>query len=149
MKQGIIETIVGFIILVVAAGFFIFAYKVSNVGKTRDGYDVTASFQDIEGIAKGADVKLAGIKIGYVDDLRLDPETYYVSVSLYIDKGVEIPEDSRAIVATSGLFGGKYIRITPGGSEDNLTNQGKIKFTQSSLNFEDLISKLMYSITSK
>lgn len=149
MKQGTIETLVGFIILVIAAGFFVFAYKASNAGKTTDGYNVTANFQDIDGIAKGTDVKLAGVKVGYVDGLKLDTETYYVGVSLYIDKGVDIPEDSRAIVASNGLFGGKYIRITPGGAEENLSDQGKIKLTQSSLNFEDLISKLMYSITSK
>lgn len=148
MKQGVIETLVGFLVLVIAAGFFNFAYNISNVGKVRDGYSVVANFQDIDGISEGADVKLAGIKIGYVDSLVLDAETYYAGAKLYIDKGVDIPEDSRAIVATSGLLGGKYIRINPGGSEENLSDEGKIKFTQSSLNIEDLIGKLMYSLTS-
>ncbi len=149
MKQGVIETLVGLFVLIVAVGFFVFAYKVSNVGNTRDGYSVSANFQDIDGVSKGTDVKLAGVKVGYVDDLILDSNTFYVAAKFYIDKGIEIPEDSRAIVATSGLLGGKYIRITPGGSDDNLSDNGKIKFTQSSLNFEDLVGKLMYSITSK
>ncbi|MDP4708938.1 MAG: outer membrane lipid asymmetry maintenance protein MlaD [Rickettsiaceae bacterium] len=149
MKQGVIETLVGLLVLVVAFGFLVFAYNVSNVSKTRDGYNVVANFQDIDGISEGADVKLAGIKIGYVDSVLLDSDTYYAGVRLYIDKKIEIPEDSRAVVATSGLLGGKYIRISPGGSEDNLSNEGKIKFTQSSLNIEDLIGKLMYSLTSK
>ncbi|MDP4832478.1 MAG: outer membrane lipid asymmetry maintenance protein MlaD [Rickettsiaceae bacterium] len=149
MKQGVIETLVGLLVLVVAFGFLVFAYNVSNVSKTRDGYSVVANFQDIDGISEGADVKLAGIKIGYVDSVLLDSDTYYAGVRLYIDKKIEIPEDSRAVVATSGLLGGKYIRISPGGSEDNLSNEGKIKFTQSSLNIEDLIGKLMYSLTSK
>ncbi len=149
MKQGVIETLVGLLVLVVAFGFLVFAYNVSNVSKTRDGYNVVANFQDIDGISEGADVKLAGIKIGYVDSVLLDSDTYYAGVRLYIDKKIEIPEDSRAVVATSGLLGGKYIRISPGVSEDNLSNEGKIKFTQSSLNIEDLIGKLMYSLTSK
>jgi len=149
MKQGVIETLVGLLVLVVAFGFLSFAYNVSNVSKTRDGYSVVASFQDIDGISEGADVKLAGIKVGYVDSVVLDSDTYYAGVKLYIEKAIEIPEDSRAIVATSGLLGGKYIRISPGGAEENLKNEGRVKFTQSSLNIEDLIGKLMYSLTSK
>ena len=149
MKQGVVETLVGFFVLVIAAGFFWFAYNISNVGDSRDGYNIVANFQDIEGISEGADVKLAGIKVGYVDDLILDSETYDAGVNLYIDKSVLIPKDSRASIATSGLLGGKYIRITPGASDDILTDNGKIKFTQSALNLEDLIGKLVYSFTTK
>tara|TARA_B110000503_G_C7167709_1_gene422709 strand:+ start:3620 stop:4069 length:450 start_codon:yes stop_codon:yes gene_type:complete len=149
MKQGVIETLVGLLVLVIAFCFLSFAYNISNVSKTRGGYNVFANFQDIDGISEGVDVKLAGIKIGYVDNVALDSETYYAVVKLYIEKAIEIPEDSRAIIATSGLLGGKYIRINPGGSDDNLSDKGKIRFTQSSLNIEDLISKLMYSLTSK
>ena len=76
-----------------------------------------ASFQNIDGVAKGSDVKLAGIKIGYVDSLLLEDETYYATIKLYINDGVYIPVDSRAVVSTNGLLGGKYIRINPGASE--------------------------------
>lgn len=149
MKQNLVETLVGLIVLIIAGSFFYFAYNISKVGKSRDGYNIIANFQDIDGISEGADVKLAGVKIGYVDSLKLDPETYYAGVNLYIDKEIEIPKDSRASVATSGLLGGKYIRITPGGSEDNLTNNNRVRFTDPSLNLEDLIGKLIYSFTSK
>lgn len=149
MKQNAIETIVGFIVILIAAVFFVFAYKTSNMSKTSDGYNVFANFQNIDGITKGSDVKLAGIKIGYVDTLSLEDDTYYAVVKLNIDNAVEIPKDSRAIVSTNGILGGKYIRINPGGSEKNIDHGGKIKFTQSALNIEDLIGKLMYSITSK
>ena len=149
MKQGIIETLVGFFVLIVAFSFLGFAYNISDFSKTNNGYTVTANFQNIDGIAKGADVKLAGIKIGSVDSLSLEDNTYYAILSLSINEGVNIPKDSSAIVSTSGLLGGKYIRINPGASDDNFADGGKIKFTQSSLNIEDLIGKLMYSITSK
>jgi phospholipid/cholesterol/gamma-HCH transport system substrate-binding protein len=149
MKQGIIETLVGLFVLIVAFSFLGFAYNISDFSKTNNGYTVTANFQNIDGIAKGADVKLAGIKIGSVDSLSLEDNTYYAILSLSINEGVNIPKDSSAIVSTSGLLGGKYIRINPGASDDNLADGGKIKFTQSSLNIEDLIGKLMYSITSK
>jgi len=149
MKQGVIETLVGFFVLVAAFGFLSFAYNISNVSKASNEYSVFANFQDIEGIAEGSDVKLAGIKVGYVDSLVLDRDTYYAAVKFRIDEAVEIPVDSRAIIASSGLLGGKYIRINPGASDDNFTDGDRIKFTQASLNIEDLIAKLMYSITSK
>ncbi|MBA2628927.1 MAG: outer membrane lipid asymmetry maintenance protein MlaD [Rickettsiaceae bacterium] len=149
MKQGIIETLVGFFVLIVAFSFFAFAYNTSNFSKTNGGYLLTANFQNIDGIAKGADVKLAGIKIGFVDSFTLEDDTYYAILNLKVNEGINIPNDSSAMVSSNGLFGGKYIRITPGASNDNFAHGGKIKFTQSSLNIEDLIGKLMYSITSK
>ncbi len=149
MKQNTIETLVGVVILIIAALFLNFAYQKSNTNNIEKGYNVIANFQDIDGIVEGADVKIAGIKVGYVEDVILNSDTYYAGIRLYIDEKVEIPIDSRAIIATSGLLGSKFIRINPGGSEYNLSDTGKIKFTQSALNIEDLIGKLMYSLTSK
>ena len=149
MKQGLVETLVGFFVLIVAFSFFIFAYNISGISKRNTGYVLSANFQNIDGIAKGSDVKLAGIKVGFVDSLVLEDNTYYAVLNLRVNDGVNIPKDSTAIVSTSGLLGGKYIRINPGASDDNLADGGKIKFTQSALNIEDLIAKLMYSITSK
>lgn len=149
MKQGIIETLVGFFVIIIAIAFFVFAYNLSNLSKVSNGYSILAKFQNIDGISEGSDVKLAGIKVGHVESLTLEHDTYYAEVNLFIENGIEVPVDSRAIVSTNGLLGGKYIRISPGGAENNLGNGGKIKFTQSALNIEDLIGKLMYSITSK
>lgn len=149
MKQGAIETIVGFAVICIAALFFAFSYTISHSAKSGDGYIISAAFQNIEGLSEGNDVKLSGIKIGYIDGLTLEKDTYFAVAKLRIQDGIEIPSDSRAIVSTNGLLGGKYIRINPGAAEDNLKNNEKIKFTQSALNIEDLIAKLMYSVTSK
>jgi phospholipid/cholesterol/gamma-HCH transport system substrate-binding protein len=149
MKGGAIETIVGFLVILTAAGFFAFVYNVSSSSKVKDGYLLKAHFQNIEGLTNGSDVKLSGIKIGYVDNIKLEKDTYFAIVDLRIEKDIFIPVDSRAAVSTSGLLGGKYIGITPGASEENLAVNGQLKFTQSALNLEDLISKLMYSVTSK
>lgn len=149
MKQARLETIVGFIVIIIAIGFFVFAYNESNVSRSSDGYKLIANFQNIDGISVGSDVKLAGINIGRVDSLTLNDDTYYASIQLTIDESIKVPVDSTAIVSSSGLLGGKYIRINPGASDDNLVNGDKIRFTQSALNIEDLIGKLMYSLTSK
>lgn len=149
MKERVIETVVGFIVICVAIFSFMFFYKISDAGEDGEGYFLNAYFQNIEGVAEGNDVKLSGIKIGYIDNVTLENGTYFAVARLKIKKGIDIPSDSRAIVSTSGLLGGKYIRINPGSADDNLKENGKFKFTQSSINIEDLISKLMYSLTSK
>ena len=149
MKERVIETVVGFVVICLAIFSFMFFYKISDSGEDGEGYFLNAYFQNIEGVAEGNDVKLSGIKIGYIDNLTLENGTYFAVARLKIKKGIDIPSDSRAIVSTSGLLGGKYIRINPGSADDNLQENGKIKFTQSSINIEDLISKLMYSLTSK
>ena len=149
MKERVIETVVGFIVICVAIFSFMFFYKISDSGEDGEGYFLNAYFQNIEGVAEGNDVKLSGIKIGYIDNVTLENSTYFAVARLKIKKGIDIPSDSRAIVSTSGLLGGKYIRINPGSADDNLKENGKFKFTQSSINIEDLISKLMYSLTSK
>ena len=149
MKERVIETVVGFIVICVAIFSFMFFYKISDSGEVGEGYFLNAYFQNIEGVAEGNDVKLSGIKIGYIDNVTLENGTYFAVARLKIKKGIDIPSDSRAIVSTSGLLGGKYIRINPGSADDNLKENGKFKFTQSSINIEDLISKLMYSLTSK
>jgi len=149
MKQGAIETIVGFAVICIAALFLTFSYKISHASKGGEGYIIRADFQNIEGLAQGSDVKLAGIKVGYIDSLTLEKDTFFAVVKLRIQKDVEIPLDSRADVSTSGLLGGKYVRITPGADDDFLKDGEKLKFTQSAMNIEDLISKLVYSMTSK
>lgn len=149
MKDRVIETVVGFVVICLAIFSFMFFYKISDSGEDGEGYFLNAYFQNIEGVAEGNDVKLSGIKIGYIDNVTLENGTYFAVARLKIKKGIDIPSDSRAIVSTSGLLGGKYIRINPGSADDNLKENGKFKFTQSSINIEDLISKLMYSLTSK
>lgn len=140
---------VGFLIIVVACSFFYYAYTISNSARVNDGYLLNASFENIEGISVGSDIKLAGIKVGYVENITLEPDTYFAKASFRIANDIEVPKDSRAIVSTSGLIGNKYIRINPGASDINLSDGDKFIFTQSALNIEDLIAKLMYSLTSK
>lgn len=148
MKQGFIETVVGFAVILIAASFFYYAYSVSDSGKPNDGYLLTANFENIEGLTVGSDIKISGIKIGYIEKILLDNAAFVARVDLRINKGVEIPVDSRLSVTTSGLIGNKYLNINPGASNDNLNNGDRFKFTQSALNIEDLISKLVYAMTS-
>ena len=92
---------------------------------------------------------IAGIKIGEVSSLELDADSFMAKMKLTINKNVKLPTDSQAIVASSSLLGGKFILISPGADETNLKNDDQIKMTQSAVNLESLIGKLIYSMTNK
>ena len=145
MKQNVIETAIGFIILTIAGWFFAYAYNVNRMNNDTDGYMLTARFQNAEGIVIGSDIMTAGIKIGEVYDMTLDRNTFFAVMQLKINKGIQIPKDSQAAVVSSGFLGGKFIAIAPGASDDDLQDNDTIKFTQSSVNIESLIGKFMYS----
>lgn len=144
MQKNIIETLMGAVVLVVAGVFFVFAYKGSGM-RMESGYVVKADFANASGIALGSDVRIGGIKIGTVSDLSLDPESYEAVVFMQIGNATKLPKDSSASVVSSGLLGEKYIQITPGGDEKMLADGGKIDFTQSAVNLEEMIGKFMFS----
>ncbi len=144
MQKNIIETLTGAVVLIVAGVFFSFAYKGSGM-QVESGYVVKADFSDVSGIALGSDIRIGGIKIGAVSDMYLDPETYESIVLMQIRSATKLPKDSSAAVVSSGLLGGKYIQITPGGGDDMLVNGDKIEFTQSAVNLEEMIGKFMFS----
>lgn len=148
MKQNIIETFVGFVVLIIAALFLNFAYKVGGTSDPK-GYQVYASFQSAEGIVVGSDVMVAGIKIGVVKKIELDPNSFFANIYINIKDDVKIPKDSKASVVTSGLLGGKYISIVPGSDEQDLAPDGQIIYTQSAINVESLINKLISSFGNK
>ncbi|GAA5252102.1 outer membrane lipid asymmetry maintenance protein MlaD [Candidatus Rickettsia kedanie] len=149
MKQNIIETIIGFIVLIIALLFLIFAYNTGSSITSSKGYQVTVNFQSAEGIAVGSDVMISGIKIGSVKKITLDPNSFYASVYLNINDDVKIPKDSKAQVVTSGLLGGKYISIVPGNDDEYLAANEEIRYTQSAINIESLINKIVSAFGSK
>lgn len=144
MKDNMIETVLGGVVLLVAAVFVIFAYSNASL-ETSSGYQVTARFDRVGDLKQGDDVKLAGIKIGSVSATRLDPKTFQAVITLTIEPGVELPTDTAAEVALNGLLGGSYVLLTPGGSDKNIPPGGEITITQGAVNLVDLIGKAMFS----
>lgn len=143
MSSNLVETLIGAIVIGVAAVFLVFAY--STVGpKTGGGYALTARFDRVDGLPVGADVRISGIKVGSVTGQDLDPATFRALVHFTVSSKVELPDDSSAKVATEGLLGGSYIAIEPGGSDKNLAAGGEIKYTQSSVDFMSLISRAVF-----
>ncbi len=142
-----------FVLLGFAALFFLTAQLPSNglkLSGAKAGYTVTAEFDNIGDLKGGAPVTLAGVSIGAVQGIRIDPQNYRALVTLRIDPQYnQIPDDSYASIDTQGLLGGQYIAIDAGGSETYLKNGSQIMQTQSAIVLENLINKLLANFAGK
>jgi phospholipid/cholesterol/gamma-HCH transport system substrate-binding protein len=144
MKHNVIETIMGFFVLSIAGFFLTFAYLSSQID-TTDGYHLLAKFARIDGVQAGSDVRLSGVIIGKVSDVKIDPETYQAVLTMDIEHRIKLPKDSSAEILSSGLLGSKYIALVPGGDDAYLKAGDEITFTQASISLEAMIGQVIFS----
>lgn len=135
------ETILGAVVAVVAVGFFAFAAAQAGQNTTGGGYELRASFQRVDGVGVGSDVRISGVKVGVVRSVTLDPATYNAVLTLTVNNGVEVLDDSTARIATDGLLGGGYVSIEPAGM-DVLPSGGEIPNTQGSIDLLTLFASM-------
>lgn len=133
------ETILGAIVAVVAVAFFAFAAAQAGQTSGAGGYELRGSFQRVDGVGVGSDVRVSGVKVGVVRAVALDPNTYNAVLTLVIDNGVQVPDSSTARIATDGLLGGGYVAIEPAGL-DPLPPGGEIMNTQGSVDLLTLFA---------
>lgn len=148
MKNNLFEVIVGTFVLFCAIYFFFFSFSKSNIS-TSNTYQVSAKFDNIDGISIGSDIKISGVKIGTVASETIDPQTYQAILKLNINQEIKLPKDSSAKILSSGLLGGKYIGIEIGAEEEILKDGEQIGFTQSGINFEELLGKFIFGSSKK
>lgn len=139
-NNNTVETLIGAIVVAVAAVFLFYAYTSTGSGSVA-GYNVTARFSSADGISPGTDVRLHGIKVGTVSGLSLDPKTYYAIAHLSISNGVNIPDDSAVKITSSGFLGSNYVAIQPGGSTKMVAAGGELTNTQGSIDVMGLIGR--------
>jgi phospholipid/cholesterol/gamma-HCH transport system substrate-binding protein len=144
MTGNMIETVMGGVVLVVAALFLFFAYSTSQV-RAVQGYEVSAQFDSVSGIHDGSDVRIGGVKVGTIVSETLDPNTFLANVRISIENAYKLPDDTVAKIVSSGLLGDKFLSLVPGGAEQTIPPGGRIKFTQSPISIEDLVGQLMFS----
>lgn len=137
------ETMMGLAVIVVAAIFLAYSLSVGGVGRKSGGYDLTARFGEVGSLAPGATVSVAGVKVGTVTEISLDPKTYLAVARLNIDGKVKLPSDSTAKITSDGLLGGAHVVIAPGGATDNLKAGGEIENTQGSVDLFGLIGQVL------
>lgn len=140
MAEQRAEVLTGAAVLAVALGFVIYATQGLSLGGRPDSYPLHASFRSVEGVTVGSDVRLGGVKIGTITDLRLNPQTFFADATIMVQNGLQLPTDSAILISSEGLLGGNYVEIVPGGAAENLAPGDEIEDTQGSIS---LISLLM------
>ena len=144
MRGNMIETVMGAVVLVVAAVFLFFAYSTTHV-EAVSGYALVAQFDRIDGIRAGSDVRISGVKVGSVVSTTIDPKTFLATVRLTINPEYKLPEDSVAEIVSAGLLGDKYMALVPGGSDQTIPPGGRVKYTQAPVSLENLIGQMIFS----
>lgn len=141
MANSIAETVIGAVVLATAAGFVFYAGESRGVQIGADRYPLTASFRSADGISVGTDVRVAGINVGSVTGLDLDPATFRAMATFTVDGDLQIPQDSDVKISSESLLGGNFVEITPGASEDVLTSGDEIVNTQGSVSLLNLLMR--------
>ncbi len=146
MQKNLVETILGAVVLLVAAGFLLFFYRTTDIHPTS-GYVISAAFSKIDGLDAGAPVRVSGVKVGQVVDFKLDPNNYRAIVRMNINDGVKLPKDTAAVIASAGLLDGKFMSLEPGSDDQLLAPGDQIEFTQSTPGLEQLLGQVIFSLT--
>jgi phospholipid/cholesterol/gamma-HCH transport system substrate-binding protein len=147
-KNRTFEMVVGFLVLAVALFFFNYVYTKSGYNY-KEGYTLIAKFEKVDGLSEGSDVKVSGIKVGKIVGMKVDPESFLAIVTFNIPHDLKLPTDSSASVSSDGLFGGKFLALTPGGSDELLDENDEIENTSGPVNIESLIGKFVLSQQNK
>lgn len=143
MQNSAVETLIGAVVIAIAAAFLVFAYSSTGAGPIG-GYEVQAKFARADGVNVGTDVRLSGIKVGTVSRMALDPMSYNAVLTLALESNVKLPDDSSARITSDGLLGNSYLSIEPGGSQMPLAPGGEIENTQGSVDLMGLLGKAVF-----
>ena len=147
MGKRSIETLVGLFVLLGILGLVFLSLKAANLAafSSGDSYTLQARFDNIGGLKARAPVRSAGVTVGRVISIKLDPKTFEGVVILGLDPSVQFPRDTSAKILTAGLLGDQYIGLTPGADERLLGAGDQIRQTQSAVVLEDLIGQFINS----
>ena len=133
----------GVVVLALAAGFLTYSLSVGGVHGKRGDYEISAKFGEAGSLAPGAAVAVAGVKVGTVSEITLEPKTFLAVAKLSIDPTVKLPSDSTAKITSDGILGGAHVSIAPGASMDDLKPGGQIENTQGAVDLFGLIGSVI------
>lgn len=147
MNNRAVDFWVGLFVVLGFAALVFLALKAGNLTSfsTNEKYRVEAQFDNIGGLKARAPVKSAGVVVGRVAGITLDPVSFRAVVAMDFERGFEFPKDSSARILTSGLLGEQYVGVEPGGDVENIQDGGKFERTQSAVVLENLISQFLFS----
>ncbi|MCX7288729.1 MAG: outer membrane lipid asymmetry maintenance protein MlaD [Rhodobacterales bacterium] len=137
------EVVTGAAVLAAAVGFVVYAAQGAGLTGAPESYPLTASFRSVEGITVGSDVRLAGVKVGTITDISLNPQTFFADARISLRKDILLPTDSTILVSSEGLLGGNFIELLPGGALENLEPGAEIEDTQGAVSLITLLLKFV------
>ena len=143
MAENPTEILAGGAVLAAAIGFVIYAAQGVGLAGADGTYDLKASFRSVEGITLGSDVRLAGVKVGTITAIDLNPATYFADATVSVQNSLLLPDDSAILISSEGLLGGNFIELVPGGSDTNLQPGAEIEDTQGSVSLITLLMKFV------
>lgn len=143
MSENTTEVLTGAAVLAAAVAFVVYAGQVSGFSGGAQTYPLEASFRSLEGVSVGTDVRLAGVRVGSVTDVVLNPETYRADTTVSVQRGIEIPDDSAIVISSEGLLGGNFVEIVPGGSPFFYAEGDSIEDTQGAVSLISLLLKFV------
>lgn len=143
MERNTLETMLGAVVLLVAAGFLYLIYSETEIGASTAGYPLELRFDSGGSTIVGTDVRIAGVKVGSVIDQHFDAENYQAVVTIEVDNSVKLPKDTSAVVTSDGLLGDNYILLNIGGDPEMLAPKDRIRNVQGAINLADLINKFV------
>ena len=146
MNKKPVETIMGIVVIVIAALFLLFSYRGSDLQVVK-GYTVTAHFLKVGGLTIGSDVRINGIKVGTVVSQKLNPEDYVAEIQMSLAPDIKLPKDSVAVIAGDGLMGNKYIKIEPGKDSEVLADGDELTKTKDFKTLEDMVGEIIFMVT--
>ncbi len=137
------ELVAGAAVLVVAGGFLLWSTGALGLASAGGSYPLTAAFPDVNGVAPGTEVRMAGVRVGRVDAVTLNRQTYLAEARLSVPDDLVLPTDSAALIQSDGLLGGSYIELRPGGALDNLQPGDEIEDVQGHVGLLQLMMKFV------
>ncbi|MFZ4483460.1 MAG: outer membrane lipid asymmetry maintenance protein MlaD [Chthoniobacterales bacterium] len=145
MKKSKLELLSGVFVLL---GLAAIAYLTVKLGSgefiSGDSYLIEARFANAGGLSEGSTVLLAGVQVGRVEDIRMDPADYSAIATMRVVNAVKLPTDTMASIKTTGLIGDKYVALAPGADDTQLAPGARITMTESAVDLESLIGKMAF-----
>lgn len=143
MSHNPTEVLVGGAVLAAAVAFAVYAGQATGLSGGGETYMLGASFRSLEGVSVGTDVRLAGVKIGTVTQVKLNPESYRADTLFSVATDIIIPDDSAIVISSEGLLGGNFVEIMPGGSPFYFDPGDEIEDTQGAVSLISLMLKFV------
>ena len=145
MMRNVLETALAAMVLLVAGVFLAFASNIGNVAPVK-GYEVIAKFNSIDGLARGNDVRIGGVKVGTVTDLTIDQKDYRAVVKMEVLPELKLPVDTVVAVVAAGVLGGKYIALIPGKGKRSNRHGLQLKKTRDVEPVETAVGKEIFGL---